>query len=247
MIGLYVKRQRALADNEWMVELHPTSATRRKDPDLPEIITARLLRYQWPGFRPSWLLTSLLDVLAHPFGELVDLYHRRWQIETIYREWKHGLDIQNLRSHTPSGVHKEVYAHLLLSNLVRWVMTDAAGVLDIHPVDLSYVASLTHASANDRDVPIRGGWTGPETAETARSNNPPSSQTLSLGPLGVSSPRAGDPGSGRPPASWRSWLGFVLDPSFFIFPQALAPHAEPVLSPQSIVVRTRYRQPRGET
>lgn len=140
----YAKRQRALADNEWMVEFHPTSATRRKDPDLPGIITARLLRYQWPGFRPSWLLTSLFDVPAHPFGELVDLYHRRWQIETVYREWKHGLDIQNLRSHTPCGVNKEVYAHLLLSNLVRWVMTDAAGTLDIHPVDLSYVASLTH-------------------------------------------------------------------------------------------------------
>jgi hypothetical protein len=127
-----------------MVEFHPTSATRRKDPDLPKLITARLLRYQWPGFRPSWLLTSLRDPQAHPYTELVDLYHRRWQIETIYREWKHSLDIQNLRSHTPAGVIKEIYAQLLLSNLVRWVMTEAVEGTELHPVDLSYLTTLTH-------------------------------------------------------------------------------------------------------
>ena len=126
-----------------MIEFHPTSATRRKDPDLPDVITARLLRYQWPGFRASWLLTSLHDPQAYPYTELVDLYHRRWQIETIYREWKHGLDIQNLRSHTPAGVMKEIYAHLLLSNLVRWVMTDAVEGTELHPIDLSYLAALT--------------------------------------------------------------------------------------------------------
>lgn len=140
----YAKRLRGLGENEWIVEFHPTAATRRKDPDLPGVLTARLLRYQWPGFRPSWLLTSLLDSQAHPYGELVELYHRRWQIETIYREWKHGLDIQNLRSHTPAGVIKEVYAHLLLSNLVRWVMTDAVQGTDRHPVDLSYLTTLTY-------------------------------------------------------------------------------------------------------
>ncbi len=126
-----------------MIEFHPTSATRRKDPDLPNVITARLLRYQWPGFRASWLLTSLHDPQANPYAELVDLYHRRWQIETIYREWKHSLDIQNLRSHTPAGVIKEIYAHLLLSNLVRWVMTDAVEGTELHPIDLSYLAALT--------------------------------------------------------------------------------------------------------
>ncbi len=127
-----------------MVEFHPTPATRRKDTDLPKIITARLLRYQAPGFRPSWLLTSLMDTQDHAHAELVDLYHRRWQIETIYREWKHGLDIQNLRSHTPPGVIKEIYAHLLLSNLVRWVMAEAVEDTELHPIDLSYLATLTH-------------------------------------------------------------------------------------------------------
>jgi len=121
-----------------------------------------LIRYQWPGFRPSWLLTSLLDTTVYGTDELVDLYHRRWQIETIYREWKHGLDIQNLRSHTPVGILKEVHAHIMLSNLVRWVMTEASIQTDLRPVDLSYISCLTHVEtaasqmlrAHARSLPI---------------------------------------------------------------------------------------------
>ena len=89
----------------------------------------------------------MTDAKAHPYGELVGLYHRRWQIETIYREWKHGLNIQNLRSQTPAGVLKEIYAHLILNNLVRWVMVDAARGTGLHAIDLSYLTALTHVKA----------------------------------------------------------------------------------------------------
>jgi len=142
----YVKQRQVVGDHEWIVEFHPSPATRRKTPDLPDVLVARLIRYQWPGFRPSWLLTSLLDTQTHTADELANLYHRRWQIETIYREWKHGLDIQNLRSHTPVGVLKEIYAHLMLSNLVRWVMAEATRQTSLYPVDLSYLTCLTHVN-----------------------------------------------------------------------------------------------------
>ncbi len=196
-----------------MIEFHPTPATRRKDPDLPNVITARLLRYQWPGFRASWLLTSLHDPQAYPYAELVDLYHRRWQIETIYREWKHGLDIQNLRSHTPAGVFKEIYAHLLLSNLVRWVMTDAVEGTELHPIDLSYLAALTQIKnallqmsrvdsrrlsaiyqqllADVRPAPIRDVPINLATAATDTFNSQPGYLKVSLGPLGKARPTAG--------------------------------------------------------
>jgi hypothetical protein len=75
--------------------------------------------------------------------ELIDLYHRRWSIETIYREWKHSLDVQNLRSKTPRGILKEVYTHLMLSNLIRYTMTQAVEGTDLAPVDLSFLAALT--------------------------------------------------------------------------------------------------------
>ena len=85
----------------------------------------------------------MLDTRLCSREELIDLYHRRWSIETIYREWKHSLDIQNLRSKTPRGILKEVYAQLLLSNLLRYTMTEAVGETDQTPIDLSFLSILT--------------------------------------------------------------------------------------------------------
>jgi hypothetical protein len=132
-----------LGEGDWIVRFRPTAPCRRKCTGLPQEITCRLIRYQRPGFRTSWLLTSLMDAAQFPAAELIDLYHRRWTIETIYREWKHGLDIQNLRSHTPKGILKEVHAQLVLSNLVRWVMTQATADTSRTPLDLSFVTTLT--------------------------------------------------------------------------------------------------------
>jgi hypothetical protein len=139
----WAQRLRALGSQEWLVAFHPPAVSRRRTVGLPPELTARLLRYQIPGFRPSWLLTSLRDADAYPRAELLALYHRRWAIETIYREWKHGLDIQNLRSHTPAGIRKEIHAQLLLSNLVRWLMTEAAEGSRDTPLDFSFLNALT--------------------------------------------------------------------------------------------------------
>lgn len=139
----FARRNQTLGDHDWMVRFRPTTATRRKNLALPQELTARLIRYQRPGFRPSYLLTSLSNTRRFSRNELVDLYHRRWQIETFYREWKHGLDIQNLRSHTPRGILKEVHAHLLISNLVRWVMTEASEQTSCRPVQLSFLTALS--------------------------------------------------------------------------------------------------------
>ena len=137
------QRIRRLGPGEWIVRFHPGSRQRRQCSGLPDELHARLLRYQRPGFRPSWLLTSLMNTRLCPHNELVDLYHRRWTLETIYREWKHSLDIQNLRSHTPAGIVKEVYAQLLLNNLVRWIMTEATEGTKTRPVDLSFLTTLS--------------------------------------------------------------------------------------------------------
>jgi hypothetical protein len=133
-----------LGRGDWIVGFTPSAAVRRKDPALPREVFCRLLAYQVPGFRPGWILTSLTDPRPMPPQELIHLYHHRWRIETIYREWKHVLDIQNLRSHTPQGIYKEVYAQLMLYNLTRWVMTEAAQGTPHLPVDLSFTHCLTH-------------------------------------------------------------------------------------------------------
>jgi len=139
----FAKRFQRLGHDDWMVRFHPSPCSRRKCPGLPSELVCRLIAYQKPGFRASWLLTSLIDTQCYSRQELVDLYHRRWTLETIYREWKHGLDIQNLRSHTPAGILKEIHAQLMLSNLVRWIMIEATHGTNQTPLDLSFLTTLT--------------------------------------------------------------------------------------------------------
>ncbi|HEX2970915.1 MAG TPA: transposase [Tepidisphaeraceae bacterium] len=142
-MALLPKRIQRLGPDEWLAHFRPSADSRRRCPGLPAELICRLIRYQRPGFRPSWLLTSLMDTHLCSREELVDLYHRRWSIETIYREWKHSLYIQNLRSQTPRGILKEVYTQLMISNLTRWQMTEAAEGTDDAPVNLSFLAALT--------------------------------------------------------------------------------------------------------
>ena len=59
------------------------------------------------------LLTSLTDHTRYPAGELVTLYHERWQAETTYYSIKATLlDGRVLRSRTMAGTGQEVYALL---------------------------------------------------------------------------------------------------------------------------------------
>ena len=136
------KRVETLGEDDYIVEFSMSETTRRKHPGLPKILRCRLIRYEIPGFRPSWLLTSLLDPVAFPRTELVAFYHRRWQIETIYRELKHVLDIRNLRSLKPAGITKEIHAQLLLMNLVRWSMTEAAEGTGKSAVEYSFTDAV---------------------------------------------------------------------------------------------------------
>jgi hypothetical protein len=139
----FAKLLQKLGADDFLVKFNPSASARRRCPGLPAELVCRLIRYQQPGFRPSWLLTLLLSPDLASRDELVELYHRRWSIETIYREWKHGLNIQNLRSHSPRGILKEVHAQLILSNLVRWIMSEATATHPATPVDLSFLTALT--------------------------------------------------------------------------------------------------------
>lgn len=111
--------------DEWLVDLKLPAALRKRCPHWPAGMTVRVIQYQIPGFRVSWLLTTLLDAKAHPYDELVGLYHQRWNQETMHREWKQTLNLSNLRSHTAQGVRKEVFVQLTLNNAIRALQAEA--------------------------------------------------------------------------------------------------------------------------
>jgi hypothetical protein len=124
--------------DEWYTFLKLSPQLCQQYPQLGPQIQVRILHYQRPGFRPSWLITSLLDPTEFPHEELVGLYHERWRQETFHREWKHSLQLSNLRSHSAQGLLKEVLVQLTLNNLIRWIMAEAAPP-PLGPVNLSFL------------------------------------------------------------------------------------------------------------
>lgn len=77
--------------------------------------------------RQQWrLVTSLLDHRRHPAADLVDLYHRRWQVETTYLSIKSTiLDGRVLRSHRPADIDQEIYALLTVYQTIIRIAVDA--------------------------------------------------------------------------------------------------------------------------
>ena len=125
--------------DEWCVKLLLPKELAKQFSSLPVEFTARIIHYQRDGFRPSYLITSLLDTELYRYEELVNLYHERWRQETMHREWKYSLSLANLRSTTVRGIFKEVYAQLTINNVVRWLMSEGAESSKCRPVDLKFL------------------------------------------------------------------------------------------------------------
>jgi hypothetical protein len=149
---------RRLSSRDRLVRWKMPSGPRWRKSDLPPHIDLRVVDYKIPGFRPSAVVTNVLDprkVSREDWVGLatqteagakrleVGLYHRRWEIETTFFELKvtQGLE-GSLRSRRPHGVYYEIAGHVLLYTLVRWLMVEAAVAASLDPLRLSFKAAL---------------------------------------------------------------------------------------------------------
>jgi hypothetical protein len=94
------------------------------------------------------LATTLLDPQTAPAAELAELYHQRWQIETLFSAVKtaqRGGAQQILRSQHPDGVRQEIWAMLCVYQALRGLMADAAQATDTPPLRISFTRALQAA------------------------------------------------------------------------------------------------------
>jgi Insertion element 4 transposase N-terminal/Transposase DDE domain len=94
------------------------------------------------------LATTLLDPDTAPAAELAELYHQRWQVETLFAAIKttqRGGATEILRSHHPDGVRQEIWAMLCVYQALRGLMARAAQTSDIPPLRISFTRAL-HAA-----------------------------------------------------------------------------------------------------
>lgn len=129
-----------------IVRLTSCPQARKKWPDLPETIDARLLSKKVNG-KIVHILTSMLKPSSFPKDDIVDLYTHRWEIELGFREIKQSL-LDNrftLRSNQPDLIRQELWGILLAYNLIRYKMILMARTLKgIHPNQLSFHGASLH-------------------------------------------------------------------------------------------------------
>jgi len=107
----------------------------------------RLLYVYRDGFLLRRILTSLTDTETYPSCEIALLYHRRWDIETFYRDFKSSMQACKWHCQSPDIFEKELAMHMIAIVLIRRTMLEAARKLDIEPASLSFTRALTEARA----------------------------------------------------------------------------------------------------
>jgi hypothetical protein len=112
-------------------------------------VCRRGFRTQW-----AWIVTTLTDPKAYPAQDLIDLYGKRWQIEVYFRDLKRTLDMSLISARTPEGVRKEILAFVLLYNLIRGVMKEAARRQGVEPERISFVDALRWLLWSDPGTPL---------------------------------------------------------------------------------------------
>jgi DDE family transposase len=108
---------------------------------LPATMDIRVLRVCVPqrGFRTRVVLvaTTLLEAQVYSKEDLAGLYRARWHAELDLRSIKQIMQMDVLRCKTPAMVRKEVWGHLLLYNLLRAAMAQAARRHGVMPRQVS--------------------------------------------------------------------------------------------------------------
>ena len=108
---------------------------------LPRVLQMRELRVKVAkrGFRTKEfvVVTTLVDPKEYPREELAGLYRARWHVELDIRSIKQTMRMDVLRCRTPDLARKETWAHLLVYNLIRGVMAEAARRHGLMPREIS--------------------------------------------------------------------------------------------------------------
>jgi hypothetical protein len=155
--GVKPKPIKYLPDGSYLAELKG----KIEDPEKPSTkdgrkrwqevkLMVRVIEIEIPGFRPHRLITNLLDeeITAR---ELALHYHQRWDIEISYDEIKthqcatlRGQCPTTFRSKRPDLVEQELYAMLIMYNLIRGLIFEAAREHHKDPRFISFLDALQH-------------------------------------------------------------------------------------------------------
>lgn len=108
---------------------------------LPRWLELRLIRHVIvrKGYRTR--VVYLVSTLPMTWSdqEVIDLYHRRWEIETCFGHLKTGMKMNVLKCRSVEGILKELAVYLLVYNLVRLIMLQWAQKMQVDVRRVSFL------------------------------------------------------------------------------------------------------------
>ena len=111
------------------VNLHAPGAARAAG--LPAQLQVRLVGVRLGTGELEVLVTSLLDEERYPAGCFLELYGRRWGIETYYGTLKGRLELENFSGQSVEAILQDIHAAVFLSNLESVIAAQAAEALPV--------------------------------------------------------------------------------------------------------------------
>jgi len=141
-LGLPVQQE--LADGSYMSTVYDSDDRARRSGQQVRVIDYTLKDSATPVQDSYRLVTNILDPEAAPALELAALYHERWEIESVFDEFKTHMRSTStvLRSKTPKLVEQELWGLLLAHFAVRQLMEQAAWQQGLDPDRLSFTNAL---------------------------------------------------------------------------------------------------------
>ena len=141
-LGLTVEQE--LADGSYLSTVYDSDDRARRSGQQVRVIDYTLKDSATPVQSSYRLVTNIFDPQAAAALELAAIYHERWEIESVFDEFKTHMRGAStvLRSKTPELVEQELWGLLLAHFAVRQLMDKAAWQQSIDPDRLSFTHAL---------------------------------------------------------------------------------------------------------
>jgi hypothetical protein len=114
-------------DTIWIVPSgHLQKCISLKDKISNKAIKLRVIKLKSPDGTLSVLLTNLFGEKRFTREEIINLYFRRWAVETYYRDEKETLRIETFHSTSSNGIRQELFASAAMATMTHILSIKAA-------------------------------------------------------------------------------------------------------------------------
>lgn len=96
------------------------------------------------GSQQYWYLTNVCDPAVLPIVDIARLYARRWDIELAFRELKEHLQLRLLWSAKLGVIYQQIWASLILAQLLHAYQVELAAQAEVEPFDVSLALLSRH-------------------------------------------------------------------------------------------------------